>query len=84
MEDLIIILAGAAGALVKDIVQDGCLVLPEKKDGKIVLGFIGGLLIGAFVGYVVDGQPLTAAMAGFTGSSLLAKLVQPTNLINKD
>jgi len=84
MEDLIIILAGAAGALVKDIVQDGSLVLPEKKDGKIVLGFIGGLLIGAFVGYVVDGQPLTAAMGGFTGSSLLAKLAQSSEIFKKE
>lgn len=83
MNDIIILAAGAFGALVKDLVQDGTLTLPKKENGAIALGFIGGMIVGAFVGYVVDGQPLTAALGGYAGSSLLTNLVPPEVSPNK-
>lgn len=67
--------AGALGSLVKDIVQDGKLQLPFCNDGYVVLGFIGGLVIGGFVGYAVDHSLLSAAMAGYVGTSALTSLL---------
>jgi hypothetical protein len=75
LEYLIVALGGAAGALVKLIIADNFLVLPKKIDGKLSLGFLGSLLIGAFVGYMIDGSFVTAAMAGFTGFSVIENLV---------
>lgn len=72
---IILLISGAFGALVKDILNDNCLEMPCKVDGKIALGFIGSMITGAFVGYAIDGSPVTAAMAGYTGSSVLANLV---------
>jgi len=67
-------LAGAFGSFIKDILHDGYLQIPEIKDKQIYLGFLGGALVGAFVGIVIDGSFLTALMAGFTGTSVVAKL----------
>ena len=67
-------LAGAAGALVKDLLIDNTLELPKRVDGKIALGFIGGMLIGGFVGWAVDQSILMAALAGFSGTSILENL----------
>lgn len=77
MEEQIIylLIAGAVGALVKEILQDGGLILPKVKDGRLNLGFIGSACIGAFVGYVVDGSYLTACMGGFVGFSAIEKLI---------
>lgn len=66
---------GLIGALVKDILKDGCLALPYKKDNQIYLGCIGGAIIGAFVGLVIDGTLVTAMMGGYTGSSIIQNLV---------
>ena len=71
---LILFIAGAVGALIKEIFEDGAITLPFKKDGKLFLGFLGSMILGGFVGYVVDGSPLTAAMAGFTGFSVIKTL----------
>lgn len=73
-EILTVALGGAFGSLVKDIVNDGCIEMPDLKEQKLYLGFIGGAIIGAFVGVVIDGTFITALMAGFTGSSVITKL----------
>ena len=73
--ELQLILAGAVGALAKDIVSDGCVQLPFLKDGKWFLGFFGGIIIGAFVGFVVDHSPLTAGLAGYVGVSAITHLL---------
>ncbi len=65
---------GALGAFVKDLVIDGCIAMPELKEKNLYLGFLGGAIIGGFVGFAVDGSFLTAAMGGYTGSSLITKL----------
>ena len=76
--ELQLILAGAVGAFAKDVVNDGCVQLPFLKDGKWFLGFIGGVIIGAFVGFVVDHSPLTAALSGYVGVSAISHLLPPS------
>jgi len=66
---------GGAGALVKEILDDGCLTLPRIKDGKIVMGFIGSIIVGAAVGLLVDHSPLVAFFAGYTGFSAAMALL---------
>lgn len=68
--------AGALGALVKDIVQDGKIELPKKVNSALFLGSLGGMLVGGFVGWVIDGSLITAALAGYTGESIIEKLVK--------
>ena len=76
MEIILLFLAGAFGSLVKDLVIDGKLTLPKIIDGDLILGFIGGMIVGAFVGYVVDGSMLTAMMGGFVGISVIENLLK--------
>lgn len=71
------LLAGALGALVKDVVQDGKLSLPKFKDGDLILGCVGGMIIGAFVGIAVDSSFLTAALSGYVGTSAIKHLLPP-------
>jgi len=74
MEMFFLAVAGAAGALVKDVVKDNRLIFPSFKDGSILLGFIGGMITGAAVGYLVDQNPTTAFMSGYAGSQILTEL----------
>ncbi len=67
--------SGAFGALAKDTVVDGKIKLPHRINGDIALGSVGGMLIGAFVGWAVDGSFLTAAMAGYVGVSAITGLL---------
>lgn len=69
--------AGAVGSLAKDIIQDNQLRLPYVKDGYVVLGFLGGMFVGAFVGWCVDGSFLTAALGGYVGTSAISNLLPP-------
>jgi hypothetical protein len=71
---IILLIAGAFGYLVKDLVDDGAIDLPKLTDGRLYLGCIAGMLIGAFIGWVVDQDPVTAGLAGFTGISIIEKL----------
>jgi hypothetical protein len=74
-EIIILFCAGALGALLKDIMEDGSLVLPKCSDGKIFLGFMGGIVIGGAAGYLVDGNPITAFLAGYAGTSAIENLI---------
>lgn len=73
---LAVAFGGFIGAVIKDGIKDGALVLPYKSDGKLYLGFIGGGLVGSFVGLVFDGNFLTALVSGYMGTSILANLGQ--------
>lgn len=68
-------LAGIIGAMVRDTITDGSLELPFIKDGKLSLGFVGGAFIGAFIGLMVDNNFITAALAGYSGTSVLTHLI---------
>jgi murein DD-endopeptidase MepM/ murein hydrolase activator NlpD len=74
-EIVLLFLCGAGGALVKDIITDNSLVMPQLVKGKLVLGFIGSVVVGGFVGYFVDNSPITAFFAGFTGFAALSALM---------
>lgn len=69
--------AGALGALVRDILRDNRLSLPSVVDGDLVLGFIGGMLVGAFVGWAVDQSVITAVFSGYVGTSTIKHLLPP-------
>lgn len=75
MEFLILAVAGGLGALIKDVVKDNKLILPKLKDGTILLGCLGGVVIGAVVGYLVDQNVTTAFFSGYAGSQMLESLV---------
>jgi len=72
---ILLLLAGAFGAVVKDCVYDNKLTLPRVEDGALVLGFVGGAIIGALAGLVIDGSLTTAALAGYTGKSVIESLI---------
>ena len=69
-------LAGAIGSLIKDILKDNRLKLPAFQKGEFYLGFFGGTLVGAFVGFLVDTDFLTSLLAGFMGASLIPQLLK--------
>lgn len=68
-------IAGALGALCKDIFQDNSLVLPRFCEGSVLLGFLGGALVGGFVGMAVDGNFLEASLSGYVGNSAIYSLI---------
>ncbi len=80
-EGIQVALGGAIGALAKDCLVDNALELPFRRDGKLFLGFIGAAIVGAFIGYVVDGSFLTAMLGGYSGKSVVEQLL--TNGIKK-
>lgn len=79
MSILIFFLAGALGALIKDIVEEGEIVLPKKTDGRLSLGFLGGMAIGGIAGYLVDQNPITAFLTGYAGTSVIENMMLKKN-----
>lgn len=77
-ELITVAMGGAFGSLIKDLVVDGAIMLPSCVGKKLYLGFIAGILIGSFVGISIDGSFSTALLAGYTGTSVVSKLVGPT------
>lgn len=76
-------ICGIIGALSKDIFINNAIELPQKDGKQIILGSLGGLIIGGIVGVILDGSPLNAFMAGFTGIAILQSLVDKPDLIIK-
>ena len=74
-ETILLLISGAFGSLAKDCIQDSKIQLPYFKNGYFFVGFIGGMFIGAFVGYVVDGSVITAGLAGYVGTSAIINLL---------
>jgi len=80
MESLIFLfLAGALGALAKDVIQDGSLKLPKKSGNDLSLGFLGGMVTGGVAGYFIDGNPTTAFLAGYAGTAVIENLLIKKN-----
>jgi hypothetical protein len=75
MSIILLFLAGAAGALTKEIVKDNSLELPKFGSGQIFLGFLGSCVIGGVTGALVDHNPVLAFTAGFTGMSVAENLL---------
>jgi len=73
-------LAGAIGAIVKDLIKDNSLTLPKIVDGKIVLGFLGSCFVGGVAGYLIDGNPITAGLAGYAGMSVIENFVNQKSI----
>lgn len=76
--------AGAAGALARDIVRDNRIKLPSVVSGDLSLGVVGGMFVGAFVGYVIDRNPISAAMAGYVGTSAISHLLPEVQNVKRD
>lgn len=70
-----IFLAGAAGALCKDIFKDNEIEMPHWNGGKLGLGFLGGMIIGGASSIYTDGSLLVAFTAGFTGVAMLQAIL---------
>ena len=68
-------IAGALGSLTKDILEDNELILPQKTNHSLSLGFLGGMVTGGLAGYFVDGSMPMAFMAGYTGTGLIENLL---------
>mgnify|MGYP000601383912 CR=1 FL=1 len=68
--------AGAIGALVKIILEKEALLLPkvDRKTGKLYLGFVSALIIGALAGAIVDQNPITAFLGGFAGPQIIEQI----------
>lgn len=76
---IFLFLAGAFGALAKDIVEDNAIKLPKKVNGDFSLGFIGGMVVGGVTGYLVDGNLTTAFLAGYAGTAVIENLLLAKN-----
>jgi len=76
MSWILFAIMGALGALVGDMLQDGYLELPKVQDKKFYPGFLGGLIVGAVVGYLADKTALTAFSFGYIGKQAVDFLVK--------
>jgi hypothetical protein len=81
--NIIIFLAGLCGGLIKEIFDDNTITLPKRISGELVLGSIGSLLIGGVAGYLIDGNLITAFLAGYAGKSIIESLAVSKNSQNK-
>jgi len=81
----LLFVAGAVGSLVSQLVRDNTLELPAKVTSGLCLGFLGGLVVGGFVGVVVDGSYVSAGLAGYVGVNVIEKFLPDISVekINK-
>ena len=76
-------MCGAGGAIVKDILKDNKVILPKINNGSLYLGCVGGIILGAIAGYLVDNDPVTAFLGGYAGSQILQGLVNSKTFTQK-
>jgi len=76
MSWILFAIMGALGALIGDMLKDGYLELPKVKNSKFYPGFLGGLIVGACVGYLVDKTALTSFAFGYIGKQAVDFLVK--------
>lgn len=90
MSLLLFFVVGMAGALVKDVLVDGYIQLPQLKNNKLFLGFIGSAFVGGCVGVAVDGNYFTAFLSGYVGFSVFSGVLNngknliSSNLLKKE
>ena len=80
MNLLVFAIVGALGAVISDMVSDGYLELPKISRGKFYPGFIGGLIIGAVVGYLVDQSLLIAFSMGYIGKEGIDLIIKKSGI----
>lgn len=80
---LIAFLAGFGGALLRNIVKNNSLVMPKFENGNLILGFIGCGVTGGAVALATGGDGLTGFLAGYTGMSLISKVMPQEVLKNE-
>jgi predicted membrane protein len=68
------VLAGAIGGLINAIASAECFVLPSVSGRKIFFASLKSVLIGAFIGFVVDTHPVFSALLGYSGTDVLHML----------
>jgi len=85
MIEIMDFLAGALGGLTAIILQGNTLELPKQMNGKLCLGFLGGMVIGGVAGMTIDGQFITAFMGGFMGKEILHRFMdlKQFNILSK-
>lgn len=67
---------GALGGFAATYLQYGCLVLPSLSEGKLYLGFLGGIVLGALAGWYGNTSKTNAFMWGLGGTGALKALMQ--------
>lgn len=72
---------GALGGLASVILTPGGIELPKIKGGKLYLGPIGGILLGAIAGVVGDSNPINALIYGIGGGHVLSGLAATTGKV---
>jgi len=68
------IIAGAIGGLIKAIASAEHFTLPSVSGHKIFLASLKSVLVGAFIGFVVDTHPVFSALLGYSGMDVLQML----------
>jgi fluoride ion exporter CrcB/FEX len=81
---ILLLVAGACGAFVRDSVKDNMILLPKLEGKKLYLGCIGSMIVGAMIGYFVDNSPITAFFAGFVGIEAITAIMPEKYKLTKD
>ena len=68
------ILAGAIGGFIKAIASAEYFALPLFSERKIFFASLKSVLVGAFIGFVVDTHPVFSALMGYSGMDVLETL----------
>jgi len=76
LEIITIIVAGMAGAMLKDVFKDNSLQMPSMQNGSLHLGCLGGFVLGGVAGFYIDGSPVTAFMAGVSASTIIDGILE--------
>jgi hypothetical protein len=76
MNGLFLAFFGLLGGVISDMIGDGYLELPKIRDKKFYVGCLTGMILGAAIGYLVDGNPLTAFTFGYLGKEGLDFLIK--------
>lgn len=76
-EIIFLCLSGAAGSLMRLVVNDQKLQLPKFDGGNLYLGALGSIFVGAALGGIIDHSYITAFTAAYTGASITSKLIPP-------
>jgi len=74
-------ICGMVGGLIRAIITgEGILVLPRIHEGRVDLGFISALIIGAFAGWIapygLGVDSIVAGMAGYCGIDFIENAVE--------